>query len=352
MHIPDGYLSPSTCVAMFAAATPFWYVASARIKKTLSMRMVPLLSVFAAFSFIIMMFNLPLPGGTTGHATGAALAAIVLGPWAAIISVSLALVIQAVFFGDGGILAIGANCFTIAIVGVFVAHYTNRLVAGKSAVDSGRRVIAAGIAGYLSINAAAFATAVLFGIQPMFFTDSNGAPLYAPYPLDIAVPAMMIGHIGIAGFAELIVTAGVIGYLQKNDISLLSIAQTGVPAGAHAAVASGWQGARRMWLVIATLLVLTPLGLIAAGTAWGEWGAEELVALDGGQTITAAPTGLLQYAAIWQAPVPDYAVSFISSEQLGYILSGVMGVGLIILTMLVSTYIAARITRRNEQSNP
>ena len=79
MHIPDGYLSPTTCVALYAAATPFWYVAGTRIKKTLSMRMVPLLSVFAAFSFIIMMFNLPLPGGTTGHATGAALAAIVLG---------------------------------------------------------------------------------------------------------------------------------------------------------------------------------------------------------------------------------------------------------------------------------
>jgi cobalt/nickel transport system permease protein len=233
-----------------------------------------------------------------------------------------------------------------------VAHYANRIVAGNSAVDSGRRVIAAGIAGYLSINAAAFATAVLFGIQPMFFTDSNGAPLYAPYPLDIAIPAMMIGHIGIAGFAELIVTAGVIGYLQKNDISLLSIVQTGIPAGTHAAVASGWQGARRMWLVIAVLFVLSPLGLIVAGTAWGEWSAEELVELDGGQTITAAPTGLLQYAAIWKSPVPDYVVPFISSEQLGYLLSGIMGVGLIILTMLISTYIAGRMTRRNDQSNP
>jgi cobalt/nickel transport system permease protein len=97
---------------------------------------------------------------------------------------------------------------------------------------------------------------------------------------------------------------------------------------------------------------LSPLGLIVAGTAWGEWSAEELVELDGGQTITAAPTGLLQYAAIWKSPVPDYVVPFISSEQLGYLLSGIMGVGLIILTMLISTYIAGRMTRRNDQSNP
>ena len=351
MHIPDGYLSPVTCAALYAASTPFWYVAGQRIKKTLSMRMVPLLSVFAAFSFIIMMFNLPLPGGTTGHATGAALAAIVLGPWAAVISVSIALVIQAVFFGDGGILAIGANSFTMAIVGVFVAHYAYRIIAGNTALSAPRRIVAAAVAGYLSINAAACVTAVLFGIQPMFFTDSNGAPLYAPYPLDIAIPAMMIGHLGIAGFAELIVTAGVVGYLQKNDMSLLGMAEPGAIM-APGTLKAGWGNARRLWLVIAGLLILTPLGLIAAGTAWGEWSAEELIAIDGGQTLTAAPTGLLHYAEVWKAPIPDYAVSFISSEQFGYILSGVMGVGLIIITMLVVTAIGARFSRRNEHINP
>lgn len=346
MHIPDGYLSPSTCAALYAASTPFWYIAGKRIKQTLSMRMVPLLSVFAAFSFIIMMFNLPLPGGTTGHATGAALAAIVLGPWAAVISVSIAVVIQAVFFGDGGILAIGANVFTMAIVGVFVAHYAYRLVAGNSAVGAPRRVIAAAVAGYLSINAAAFVTAVLFGIQPVLFTDANGAPLYAPYPLDIAVPAMMIGHLGIAGLAELIVTAGVVGYLQRNDISLLSLNLTASPASGGA-----WAGARRMWYVIATLLILTPLGLIASGTAWGEWSADELVTRDGGQTLSAAPQGLLRFAEVWKAPVPDYAVSFVSHEQFGYIVSGVMGVGLIILTMLFITALTQRFARNNRHSS-
>src|ERR1700730_15864107 len=111
MHIPDGYLSPATCAALYGAATPFWYVALARVKAALHSRLVPLLSLFAAFSFVIMMFNLPLPGGTTGPAVGMGVASIVLVPGASILAISIAFTIQAVFFGDGGITAIGANCF-------------------------------------------------------------------------------------------------------------------------------------------------------------------------------------------------------------------------------------------------
>src|SRR5438105_14617590 len=102
MHIPDGYLSPATCAALYAGSAPFWYVALTRIKKALHTRLVPLLALFAAFSFVIMMFNLPLPGGTTGHAIGAGIAAVVLGPWAGMLSISIAIVIHALLFGDGG----------------------------------------------------------------------------------------------------------------------------------------------------------------------------------------------------------------------------------------------------------
>src|SRR3954469_17708024 len=99
MHIPDGYLSPTTCAALYAASAPFWYVSLQRIKRALQVQMVPLLSVFSAFRFIIMMFNRPLPGGTTGHATGVGIAAIVLGPWASILAIAMALVIQAICSG-------------------------------------------------------------------------------------------------------------------------------------------------------------------------------------------------------------------------------------------------------------
>src|ERR1700682_3717531 len=126
MHIPDGYLSPATCATLYSGSAPFWLVSLRRMQRGLHSRMVPLLSLFAAFSFVIMMFNLPLPGGTTGHAAGIGLATVVLGPWAGMLAVSIALVIQAIFFGDGGITAIGANCFNMAIVGSLVAWLVYR----------------------------------------------------------------------------------------------------------------------------------------------------------------------------------------------------------------------------------
>ena len=327
---------------MFAAAAPFWYVAGQRIKKTLNMRMVPLLSVFAAFSFVIMMFNLPLPGGTTGHATGVAIAAIVLGPWGSMIAVSVALVIQAVFFGDGGILAIGANCFNMAIVGSLVAHWVYQGVAGKSPLTAKRRVVAAALAGYLAINVAAFITAVEFGVQPLWFTDTAGTPLYAPYGLDIAIPAMMIGHLTIAGLAELIVTAGVVAYLQRSDVSLLSFSTP------TTITTTSGSSSRRLWVIIAALMVLTPLGLLAAGTAWGEWSVADLVSGTGATpALTQAPTGLARLADIWSAPLSGYNLPFVANEQFGYILSAMMGIGVIILVFVLVGIISERLRKRN-----
>ena len=94
MHIPDGYLSPSTCAALYGSTLPFWVIALKRVHRAMNSRMVPLLSVCAAFSFVVMMFNLPLPGGTSGHATGAAVTALVLGPWASVLAVSVAQLVE------------------------------------------------------------------------------------------------------------------------------------------------------------------------------------------------------------------------------------------------------------------
>ena len=79
------------------------------------------MAMAAAFSFVIMMFNIPLPGGTSAHAVGGTLLAVVLGPWAACICVTIALVIQALLFGDGGVWTFGANCFNMAFVMPFPA---------------------------------------------------------------------------------------------------------------------------------------------------------------------------------------------------------------------------------------
>jgi len=120
---------------------------------------VPLWPSGRRFSFVIMMFNVPIPGGSTGHAVGGVLAAILLGPWAAMIAITVALVVQALLFGDGGITAIGANCFNMAVVIPFIGYYTFRLIAGSDPTASSRRAIAAGVAGYIGINAAALLAA-------------------------------------------------------------------------------------------------------------------------------------------------------------------------------------------------
>jgi cobalt/nickel transport system permease protein len=348
MHIPDGYLSPSTCAAAYAVAAPFWYVALQRVKRLLHTRMVPLLALFSAFSFVIMMFNLPLPGGTTGHAVGMGVSAIVLGPWASMIAISIALFIQALFFGDGGITAFGANSLNMAIVGSLVAYWTYRLLSGTAPITSPRRVMAAGIAGYLAINVAALLAAVEFGIQPMLFHDATGAPLYAPYPLSIAVPAMALGHLTFAGLAELVISAGLVAYLQRANPDLLKLSAPGAEAeeaASRVAAKSAWQATRPLWFGLALLMILTPLGLVAAGIAWGEWSAEDFTNAAVRQQITDAsgniappetvPQGLERLSSIWTAPIPDYAPSFMHNESFGYIMSALIGCGLILLLLLL-----------------
>ncbi len=118
------------------------------------------------------------------------------------------------FFGDGGITAIGANCFNMAISGRWPRTPFIASIAGRAPIASPRRIVAAAVAGYVAINLAALAAAIEFGIQPMLYHDATGAPLYAPYPLHIAIPAMMIGHLTIAGLAEMVISAGVVAYLQ------------------------------------------------------------------------------------------------------------------------------------------
>jgi cobalt/nickel transport system permease protein len=356
MHIPDGYLSPSTCAVLYAASAPFWYTALQRVKKALATRLVPLLSVMAALSFVIMMFNLPLPGGTTGHAVGVAIATIILGPWASILAISIALSIQAVFFGDGGITTLGANCFNMAIVGSLVAYAVYRLAAGRAAITSSRRVVAAALAGYMAINASALCAAVEFGIQPLFFKDPNGAPLYAPYPLSIAIPAMMIGHLTFAGLAELVLSAGVVAYFQRTNPSLLKLTAPGDLAAEEETAGAGrqtiWRTVRPLWMGLALLMVLTPLGILAAGTAWGEWSARDFSSVQARQQMAMAsrhtappaqpPRGLARLSSLWTAPFPQYAPSFVRRPAVGYALSAMFGSGAIILVSLAAGSLGGR----------
>ena len=221
MHIPEGYLGPQTYIAGYAVMVPVWALASRYLNKSLRARQVPLLAQGAAFSFLIMMFNVPIPGGTSGHAVGAVLVAVLLGPWAACVAVSVALVVQALVFGDGGVTAIGANCFNMAFVMPFAGYAIYRLVAGRSDARSSRRWIGAGIGAYVGLNLAALCTGIEFGIQPLLAHDLAGTPLYAPYPLQVAVPAMLFTHLALFGFIEAVATSLVVAYLQRTEPRLI-----------------------------------------------------------------------------------------------------------------------------------
>jgi cobalt/nickel transport system permease protein len=102
-----------------------------------------MLAASAAFSFLIMMLNVPVLGGTTAHAVGAVLIAVIAGPEIAILAVSAALVIQALLFADGGVLALGVNCFNMAVVMPLVGYAVYRVVGGSSPLLSTRRLVAA-----------------------------------------------------------------------------------------------------------------------------------------------------------------------------------------------------------------
>ena len=220
MHIPDGYLSPQTYIPLYGVSMAFWGIALKKIKKEVSAKQVPYLAIAAAFSFLIQMFNIPIPGGTSGHAVGAGIIALLLGPWTAVITVSVVLIIQAFVFCDGGITAIGANCFNMAIVMPFVAFWTFTMIKGRK--NSGVRFISAAfLSGYIGLTAAALCAAFIFGIQPVIAAGPDGRPLYAPYPLSIAIPAMAIEHLLLFSIVEGVMTVALLKYFLKNESTLI-----------------------------------------------------------------------------------------------------------------------------------
>ncbi len=152
---------------------------------------------------------------------GGAIIGIILGPWASVVSISVALIIQALLFGDGGITAIGANCFNMAFVMPFSAYIIYKLISGKSEVTSMRRVAAAVLAGYLSLTLAAGFTGFEFGIQPILHPAVNGEFPYMPYGLGVTLPAMLSEHMLFFSILEGIMTGLILLFIQKSDPSLL-----------------------------------------------------------------------------------------------------------------------------------
>jgi len=336
VHVPDGYLGPSTCALFFAIMIPIWIVASRKVEKSLKTRQIPLLAFGTAFAFIIMMFNFPAPGGTTGHAVGTAIISLTLGPWCAVLGVTGALLIQCLLFGDGGVTTFAANCFNMAVVMSFVSYLVYRILSARAPLLSRRRWLSAAVAGYIGLNAAAFTCAVELGVQPILYKMANGQPLYAPYPLSITIPAMLISHGFIFGIVEAVATGFLVSYVLRTDPSLLSAslaraipdlnASAPVVASAPSGESSG-HPFRKPWYLLAVLVVLVPLGLLAPGEAFAEYTATELESLVG-----FAPAGLKGLQGIYTAPMKGYSLpglTSFTSLSLAYILAAMIGVSVL-----------------------
>lgn len=319
MHIPDNYLSPATCAALGAAVVPVWAVSVKKVKKEITRAKMPLLGIGASFSFLMMMFNVPLPGGTTGHAVGGTLLAILLGPFSACISVSVALLIQALFFGDGGILSFGANCFNMAFVLPFVGYFIYKFIKDRVRSEKGE-YLGIVIGSYIGINVAALCAAIEFGIQPLLFRNAAGQALYSPYPLSVAIPAMLIPHLLVAGVVEAAFTAAIFAFIKK-------VSPGTIYEGAK-------EKSKAVYGLLAALILLTPLGLLATGTAWGEWGADEIgEVVSNGKALGFIPQGM-QNGFSFEAMMPDYSVVGIP-EVAGYILSAVAGVAVLLIVFKI-----------------
>jgi cobalt/nickel transport system permease protein len=268
------------------------------------------------------MFNVPILGGTTGHAVGATLVAIVLGPWAACVSVSIALVIQALLFGDGGISALGANCFNMAFVMPFVGYYLYKVISAGASASATRRWVAAGVAGYVAIGVASAAAAIEFGIQPAIAHDAAGRALYCPYAVGASLTAMVGEHLLVFGWVEGIMTGLVVAFFGRTEPDLVMWTRPDTAILAKPA---------RVLVALALLIFACPIGLILpevfkAGDAWGEWSPEEI-----GKAVGYIPKGLKKLSELWSAPLPDYTIKAIESRglaglSLAYAISAMVGV--------------------------
>ncbi len=211
MHIPDGFVSTGTAAATWLASAGSVGYAVRRVNQELNERQIPLMGVTAAFIFAAQMMNFTVAGGTSGHLLGGALAAILLGPWAGMLVLTSVLAVQALLFQDGGLLALGANVFNMAVVGVLVGWV---VYTGLKRI-LGDRTWTTMVSGF----AAAWLSVVLASLVAAAELAISGTS-----PWVVALPAMGLVHV-LIGIGEGLITVGVLAFLQVARPDLLVLRQ-------------------------------------------------------------------------------------------------------------------------------
>lgn len=210
MHIPDGLMEPLIAALGWIIAAIFVAISLKVVNKKIEDKHIPLMGVLAAGIFVAQMLNFPVGGGTTGHLVGAALAAILLGPYAGLIVITTILIIQCLIFGDGGITALGLNIVNMGVIGCFVGWYIYRLFPEKFGT------VGIFVASWIAVFTGALACALQLSIS---YELSNGA--YG-IPAEIAIPTMLGYHV-LIGIGEAIITTGVISYLSQTSPDILKM---------------------------------------------------------------------------------------------------------------------------------
>jgi cobalt/nickel transport system permease protein len=288
MHIPDGFLSVAIALICWLIAIVVVAVALQKTNRTLGERQVPLMGVLAAAIFAGQMLNFSVTGGTSGHLLGAAIAAILLGPWPAILVMTTVVSVQALLFQDGGLLALGANIFNMAVVGVFVSYAVftllQRLIGGKK-----WGVLASGfVAAWTSIFIASLACALELAIS-------------GTSPANIAVPAMGGIH-ALIGIGEGLITVGALAVILAARPDLLSTEKAGASFD-RVLVIGG----------ICIALILAIFSPMASSHPDGlEWVADQKGFLDVAQ------------GALYEL-IPDYVMPGIHNEAVATIVAGILG---------------------------
>jgi len=209
MHIPDGFLNAAT-VATTAAVSAGGIGGAVRIVgKKLKEKQVPMMGILAAFIFAAQMLNFPVAGGTSGHVIGAALAAILLGPWAAVLIMSCVLIAQSLIFQDGGLLALGANIFNMGIVASFSAYYVYKLINWLAGANRRGALIGGFVAAWFSV----FLASIFCAIELALSGSS---------PFAVVLPAMAGVH-ALIGIGEGLITGAVLVLVMATRADLLQL---------------------------------------------------------------------------------------------------------------------------------
>jgi len=288
MHIPDGFLSALVSIVLWLVSVPVVGYALKRVGRDLGERQVPMMGVLAAAIFAGQMLNFTVAGGTSGHLMGAAIATILLGPWAAILIMTSVVSIQALIFQDGGLLVLGANIFNMAVIGVAVSYAVYRTVQAVA----GRRTWGLFVGGFL----AAWTSIVVAALGVAFQLALSGTS-----PVNLALPAMAGIH-ALIGIGEGLITVGALAFLNASRRDLIQTGDTPATAGGF------------VWLfgllVALGLAIASPLA--SAHPDGLEWVAEQQGFLE----TTRQPLYHL---------IPDYLFPGISNEAIATILAGVIG---------------------------